>query len=146
MLIYHTYSKSNGFDLNKLDFNRGIFCIKPWWMGKPGYENHSAFSPNEFGDTVVELDVEDVVKTYTSAEQINVLEDLFDKNNPKIKSIIDKYDMGNFDREDWHKLDGIIGTKLKRQGYKMIHYTDDQMYGDTWAILDPKIIRGMKHK
>lgn len=145
MKLYHTYESKNGFDLNKINYDRGIFTIKPWWVGREEYKQYSEFHPNEFGDKVVELDVDENVKTYETGDQLDILEEFF-SDNEKTKRIIYKYEMGVFEREDWQKLDEFIGKFLKRKGYKMIHYTDDQMYGDTWAILDKSIIDGVRHE
>ena len=145
MKLYHTYESKNGFDLNKIDFDRGIFAIKPWWLGKKEYNQYSAFHPTEFGDKVVELDVDEKEKTYKNGDQLDVLEKFF-PNDKKTKRIIDKYSNGTFEKEDWQKLDGFIGRFLKRRGYKIIHYTDDQMFGDTWTILDKSIINNVRHE
>ena len=77
MKLYHTYDSSRGFNLDKLDFERGIFSIEPWWKGRPGYEKYSEFEPNEFGDKVVELDVNEKSKTYTTGDQFDILEKYF---------------------------------------------------------------------
>lgn len=151
MKLYHTYEKSNGFNLNKMNWNRGVFCVKAWWVNNPKFPeyNHlTAFEPNEFGDVVVELDVDDSPKTYQSSDQIDALIGLFGKNNEKVKGIIYKYEMGDFGerQEDWWKLDELIGKALKKKGYQLIHYTEDPMYGDTWAIIDPKIIKSIRHE
>ena len=145
MKVYHTYESSKGFDLNKQDFERGIFALKPWWVGKKGYEKYSAFHPNEFGNKVVELEIDTNVKTYKDGEQIDVLERFFLKN-PKAQKIIQSYEMGQFgiNRDDWHKLDTFIGKFLKNKGYKLIHYTDDPMYGDVWGILDKSVIKNVR--
>ena len=145
MKLYHTYESKNGFDLNKIDFDRGIFAIKPWWLGRKEYNQYSEFHPTEFGDTVVELDVDEKEKTYTIGDQLDVMEKFF-PNNKKTKRIIDKYSLGTFEKEDWQKLDTFIGRFLKRRGYKIIHYTDDQMFADTWTILDKSIINNVRHE
>jgi hypothetical protein len=41
-------------------------------------------------------------------------------------------------------LDRFIGKYLKKKGYKLIHYTDDPMYGNVWVILDKSVIKSMK--
>lgn len=143
MKVYHTYESGRGFDYNNLDYDRGVFAIPAWWVGKPGYEKYSEWTPNEFGDKVVELEIDDGVKTYTDGEQIDFIVDNF-KGNPAVEAIIDKYDRGNFRQEDWQKLDKFIGKHLKKKGYKLIHYTDDPMYGNVWVILDKHVIKSMK--
>jgi len=142
MKLYHTFESNIGFDLDKTDFERGIFTIKPWWVGKKGYEKYSAFHPNEFGDKVVELDVDDSAKTYTSSEQLDLLKKFF-PDSIGVQKIIDKYSMGDFGREDWQKMDKFIGKFLRKKGYQLIHYTDTDMYGDEWAIIDKNIINGI---
>jgi hypothetical protein len=143
--LYHTFESDVGFDLNKYDFERGIFCIKPWWVGKPGREKYTAFSPNEFGDKVVEIEVADNAKTFKSSDQIEVLQKEFpNPNSPAIKQIIYMYENGAMERWDWHRLDKMIGRFMRRKGYQILHYSDDPMYGDTWAIIDRNVIRGIR--
>ena len=145
MNVYHTFEKKNGFDLKRIDFNRGIFTIKAWWVDHPQYGNkYSKWHPNEFGDTVVELDIDEHAKTYKSSEQLSVLEDLFGKDNPKVQKIVQKFELGEFDRPDWQMIDTLIGKTLREKGYKIIHYTDDAMFGETWAIIDPSVIKSIR--
>lgn len=143
--LYHSFESSNGFDINKYDFARGLFCIKPWWVGKPGYEKYSAFHPNEFGDKVVEITVDENVKTYVATLQIDVLEKIF-PDSEIVKQIVKKYETGDFERKDWQALDKLVGQQLLKKDYEMIHYTQDEMYGDVWAILDKKIIKSVKYE
>lgn len=143
MKIYHTFYAKNGFDLDKINFDRGIFAIEAWWTGKKGYEKYSAFNPNEFGDTVVELDIDEEQKTYTCGDQIDVLEKFF-KGNKTAEDVINKYETGTMEQKHWQLLDEFIGKFLKKRGYKIIHYTSDQMYGNTWAILDKSVIKKIR--
>ena len=143
-MIYHSYESNKGFDINKMDYERGIFAMEPWWVGKPKYEKYSQWYPNEFGDAVVELDIDENVKTYKIGEQIDALTELF-PNRPEVQQIIDKYESGNWSREDWQKLDKAIGKRLRKMGYKLIHYTDDPMYGDVWVIVNKDVIEGVKY-
>jgi len=143
--LYHTFESKNGFDLNKIDFNRGIFTLKPWWVGREEYKQYSAFHPNEFGDKVVELDIDDSMKTFVGDGQLEVLEDFFPESE-NTKKVIDKFEMGTIEREDWQKLDTFIGKFLKRKGYKLIHYTDESMYGDVWVILDKSAIKNVRYE
>lgn len=143
MIVYHTYESKNGFNLNSYNFDRGLFTTKAWWVNNPKfpkYKNLTAFHPNEFGDKTVELDIDESVKTFKAMEQLDVLEKFF-PDNLVVKKIIEKYETGEFGREDFQKMDIFIGKFLKKSGYKIIHYTHDQMYGNTWAILDKSIIR-----
>ena len=144
MKLYHTYEKGRGFDLDKQDFERGIFTIKPWWKDKPGYEKYDEWEPNEFGDSVVEINVDDNVKTYTIDDQIDAIIALYGKDNPIVQKILHKYDTGDFEREDWHKLDAAIGKALRKKGYKLIYYTTSDMYGEEWAIIDRSAIKSIK--
>lgn len=141
--LYHTFQSKNGFDLNKIDFNRGIFTIIPWWVGKPEYKKYNEFHPNEFGDKVVELEVDDTVKTFVGDGQIEVLEKFF-PDEQSTKQIVDKFENGTFEQEDWQKLDTFIGKFLKKRGYKLIHYTDESMYGEVWVILDKSAIKNVR--
>ena len=145
MMVYHTYEKDKGFDPDKMDYERGVFAIRAWWTKHPDWKHISAWSPNEFGDAAVELDIDTNVKTYTAGEQIDAITDLF-PDSPARQKIIDKYEMGDFgdERSDWHRLDKAIGKFLRKKGYKLIHYTDDSMYGDAWAILNRNVIKGVK--
>jgi hypothetical protein len=143
MKLYHSFDHRIGFDLNKQDYERGIFAIIPWWTGKKGYEKFSEWTPNEFGSDVVELDINDSAKVYTSTDQLDLLEKLF-PNSTHVKQIVDKFETGNFEREDWHKMDKIIGKYLRKKGYQLIHYTNTEMYGDEWAIINKDIIKGMR--
>lgn len=144
MKVYHTYDSSNEpvFDVDNQDYGRGLFAIEPWWVGKEGYEKYSAFHPNEFGDKVVELDIDDSAKIYKNGEQIDALIDLF-PDTPNRQKIVDKYESGEFHQSDWQKLDSLIGKWLRKKGYKLIHYTDDPMYGDAWVILDRNVIKSV---
>jgi hypothetical protein len=143
--LYHTYFSKSGFDANKYDFERGLFALRPWWVGKPGYEKYSAFHPNEFGDKVVELTIDDNVKTFKSTDQIDLIAKYF-PNSKAAKSLVQKYENGDFQKEDWQQLDTFIGKFLLKQGYKLIHYTQDAMYGDVWVILDKSIIKRIRHE
>ena len=149
MKLYHTYEKKNGFSIDRMNWDRGVFTVIPWWTDKnkyPQYAGKSEWLPNEFGDIVVELDVKDSARTYKSTENIDTLINLYGRDNPKVKKIIDQYELGNWERDDWQKLDELIGKILRKKGYQLLHYTDDPMYGDTWAILDPSIIKNVRHE
>jgi hypothetical protein len=149
MMVYHSYEKARGFDLNKIDYERGIFAIPAWWVGNYppawGTKDYSPFHPNEFGDTAVGLDIDTNVKTFTTGEQIDAITELF-PDSPARQKIIDKYELGDFGRErsDWHRLDKAIGKFLRKKGYKLIHYTDDPMYGNVWCVLNRSVIKDVK--
>ncbi|SRR6266404_22424 len=143
MKLYHSFESKNGFDLNNYDYDRGLFLTDSWWVGKPGYEKYSAFHPNEFGDKAVEIDFNEHVKTLHATNQLDFIEKKF-PNNEVTKKIIEKFEMGQFTKSDWQKLDTFIGKYLKKRGYKMIHYTADELYGDVWVILDKAVIRGIR--
>jgi hypothetical protein len=144
MTLHHTFNKKNGFDLKKLNFDRGIFAIESWWLGKPGYENTSEWEPNEFGDTVVKLEIDENVKTFEAGEQTDALEKIFGKNSAALQKIAQQFDLGNLNRDEWPQVDALIGKSLKKMGYELIHYTHDEMYGDTWAIIDPSVIKAVQ--
>jgi hypothetical protein len=132
------------FDVDVQNYERGVFAVEPWWVGKKGYEKYSAFHPNEFGDKVVGLEIDTSVKTYKQGEQIDALEDLF-PDSPNRQKIIDKYEKGEFLQPEWQKLDGLIGKRLRKQGYKLIRYTADQMYGEVWVIIHRSVIKSIRH-
>ena len=143
MKLYHSFDHRIGFDLDKQDYERGVFAIKPWWLEQKGFEKYDEWTPNEFGSGVVELDVNDNSRTYTTTDQLDLLEKLFPKSL-NVKHIIDKYGMGNFEREDWHLMDKFIGRFLLKKGYQVIHYTNTEMYGDEWAIIRKDAIKGIR--
>jgi hypothetical protein len=153
MKVYHSYEKSKGFDLNKMDFNRGIFTLPEdvfvWAANRYGKDSPHAnpFSPNEFGDTVVELEIDPKIsKVYTVGDQGDAVQDLIKDEN--VKQTLMRWlegDMGQMNvRKAWHVIDRAIGTILKRKGYDLMHHTDDQMYGDVWVILNKNAIKGIK--
>lgn len=143
MLLYHTYDSKRGkFDPDKMDYDRGIFSIQPWWAGEKGYEKYSVWHPNEFGDTVVELELDDNAKTFTAHEQEDTIQKIFPDSKLR-KKLLNKLE--DMDKDDWAKIDATIGKRLKKNGYQLIHYDDDPMYGDAWVIIDKNIIRDFKH-
>jgi poly(A) polymerase len=142
-MLYHSY-EGNPFDISRIDFDRGLFTIIPWWVGKKGYEQYGEFHPNEFGDRVVALEIDPKVKTLTVGDQFDLVEQYFPNGTVK-QDILDKADRMN-DRRDWQILDTLIGRFVKKKGYKLIHYTDDQMYGDVFVILDKSVIKNYWHK
>jgi len=145
MKVYHTYSKSHGFDINKLDFKRGIFTLP---------ETHKFFlddpwSPDtNWGNSVVELEIDpSSSKVYTNYDQVNAIKDLV--KDKKLKHIIlnDWMEIAAGSQEDnrriWHAIDKVIGTILVRKGYDLWHLTAEMMYGDVWAILNKRAIRSV---
>ena len=145
-IIYHTYEGPT-FNPNKIDFNRGIFCLEPWWVGKRGYEEYDEFHPNEFGSKVVAIQIDTSAKLYTASDQFEILNDIFPRN-PLVKQMEDNFDNSeNIDiPTQWKKLDTLIGKSLKKRGYQLIHYTEDPMYNDVWVIIDDSIIKKYWHK
>lgn len=152
MKIYHSFNRKNGFNLNNYDFERGIFGLGDDtydWARKQYGVNHdyaNPFRPNEFGDTTVEIEIRDNVKIYTIEHQLDALINEF-PNSKIAKKIIDSFNRGDFgwNRFEWHRLDKMIGKFLRKKGYQLIHYTADEMYGDTWAIIDKNIIKSIKY-
>lgn len=153
MKVYHTFEKSKGFDIKKQDFKRGIFALPEdlfhWAAKRYGADSPHAspFQPNEFGDTVVELEIDPgSSKVYTVGDQTDAVQELI--KNEQVKQTLLRWlegDMGTMDnRKAWHVIDRAIGTILKQKGYDLMHHTDDQMYGDVWVILNPKAIKGIR--
>lgn len=146
MKLYHSYNLKNGFNINSIDFERGLFCLRSMkdddWIKKT-YPKYSDFDSNEFGDTVVELDVDDNQKTFVGFEQLDVLKTFFSKSF-NARKIINKFEHEEFEREDYHKMDKFIGKFLRKKGYKLIHYNGDDMYGDVFVIIDKSVIKGIR--
>lgn len=105
--IYHSFDSKNGFDINKMDYERGIFGLgedHTDWARKhygPDREYSNPFRPNEFGDTIVEIEISNNVKTYTAGDQTDVLEKEF-PNSRIAKQILKSFGVGDF---GWERKD-----------------------------------------
>jgi hypothetical protein len=129
--LIHAYDCENGFDVERYDFNRGLFCTT------------ISVVPDEFGDCFILLDV-NISKQITAESQYEILHKLFTGNQLKKLSSIINGDTFGHARKDWHKFDSLIGKKAKQIGYQIIHYTNDDWYGDVYVILNKTAIKNLK--
>jgi hypothetical protein len=145
--VYHTYTKSKGFDLNKMELKRGIFTLPEDRFNIRG-KQYNPFSPNEFGDAVVELEIEpSTSKVFTAGEQYDAIKSLM-KDGPIKSTLLNWLEMGGYNDPNtmWTLVDRSIGTLLTKKGYDLIHYTTDPLYGDVWVILNKKAIKAIKYE
>lgn len=145
--IFHTYSAADqpkGFNHREKNYSRGLFGLKQNYF--PGYEKKRPgyeWEPNEYGDSVVRLELKPGLNVLTTHDQRGAMEALFDRE--RASQMSNRWDEAR-SRDDINQIDEEIGNAARQAGYHALHYTGTEQYGDEWAILHPDAITDAQHR